>query len=146
MNGFLVSKITFEIFYFNFLSSICKKSYKTIQVYLHFHIKGFQGYSGFLHFARPPISAQIANIAADSFTIAKCRTYFVRGFDRPFLRQTKLETPERNVEMKCIAWRPITSKNFIARAVHNILNLSTILYLLKHIYTFKSTLQSLPGV
>ena len=40
-------------------------------------------------------------------------TYFVRGFDRSFLRQTKLETHERNVETKCIAWRPLTSKKIM---------------------------------
>jgi hypothetical protein len=63
----------------------------------------------------------------------------VRGFDRPFLRQTKLETNERNVEMKCIAWPADNEQKFHvanARAVDNIFNLSIILYLLKlYIYT-----------
>ena len=43
LNRFLVSKITFEItltLFFEFY--LQKRSYKTIQVYLDFHIKGFQ--------------------------------------------------------------------------------------------------------
>ena len=34
-------------------------------------------------------------------------TYFVRGLDRPILRQTQLETYERKVKFKRIAWRPL---------------------------------------
>ena len=34
-------------------------------------------------------------------------------FDSPILRQTQLETHERKVEIKCIAWRPLTSKKIM---------------------------------
>ena len=56
-----------SLFYFNFLSSIY---WKKLQNHTSLSSLPNQGFSGLIRFcsvARPPISAQIANIAADSF-------------------------------------------------------------------------------
>ena len=102
-----------SLFYFNFLSSIYLKK---LQNHTSLSSLPYQGFSGLIRFSSAREAPHFCTICKHCGRLIhdrKMQNYFVRGFDRPFLRQTKLETHERNVEMKCIAWRPLTSKNFM---------------------------------